>query len=799
MLNEDIELSPTDVQDLTTPDALAALFAKLGYNTNARLVQSISAMGISNDELRASIKRIERLTNNDDGISSLQVYLFELRSVTVAATRGIVRAFRDRAGDYLLVLTDDFERLDFVLVDRYTQLDIGIEQAPLPGIPAIRQVRVQPRVLSVERRKPTPVAVRTLRRFSFTESDTLAQFEKLSAAYDIAYWSEPHFNNRALFSDYYLTERLPSSADWKNPEEKAAQMRAFRALRELYSMHERAADLAERVLTILGFSVTSVRQRGSDATEPDYRLSAAVTADVDQVHPAALCLAYPWGRNLDGRTDEQHDPERAEQNPGAVVVKLLDSGEAGWAIITNGRIWRLYSATAHSRATNYYEIDVQDLLSQPSSAQGEAFPYFWLLFRAAAFVPVLHQEAGEERAASFLDSLLTESERYAHDLEEKLKTRVFEEVFPHFAGGFIAYARRNGHLPANLERMPHEERSQALAPFFAGTLTFLYRLLFVLYAESRDLLPVRESRDYSEHSLDRLKWEIADKAGTVGDTVALDKIHHAYGESSTALYDRLQALFEAIDKGNAELGVPVYNGGLFAAEPDEADASADSDVARFLATLKVPDRQLALGIDRLARDVDEKTHGLSFIDYKSLGVRQLGSMYEGLLEFKLRVAPERMAIVRGKKTEEIVPYAEAVSGKMHILTEGTGKDRHERTIAAGALYLDNDKRERKASGSYYTPDYIVKYIVEHTVGPVLSEKLEALRPAFRQAQLTLHAERQKREALISQRISAKNPDEEAYLKTRAEVIEAFFDVKVVALSQVLPLAVRGTCDAAAAA
>ena len=60
-------------------------------------------------------------------VSSLQVYLFELTSVTVAATRGIVRTFRDREGDYLLVLTDDFERLDFAL-DRFTQSVMGVEQ-----------------------------------------------------------------------------------------------------------------------------------------------------------------------------------------------------------------------------------------------------------------------------------------------------------------------------------------------------------------------------------------------------------------------------------------------------------------------------------------------------------------------------------------------------------------------------------------------------------------------------------------------------------------------------------------------
>ena len=45
------------------------------------------------------------------------------------------------------------------------------------------------------------------------------------------------------------------------------------------------------------------------------------------------------------------------------------------------------------------------------------------------------------------------------------------------------------------------------------------------------------------------------------------------------------------------------------------------------------------------------------------------------------------------------------------------------TLPKGDVYLENDKRERKATGSYYTPDYIVKYIVEHTVGPVLEREV----------------------------------------------------------------------------
>src|SRR5947209_2562580 len=176
----------------------------------------------------------------------------------------------------------------------------------------------------------------------------------------------------------------------------------------------------------------------------------------------------------------------------------------------------------------------------------------------------------------------------------------------------------------------------------------------------------------------------------------------------------------------------------------------------------------------MARDLDEKRHDLAFIDYKSLGVRQLGSMYEGLLEFRLRVAPEEMAVVKDK-TEKYVSYAEARQQKLTILKEGRGRDARDKTLPKGAVYLENDRRERKATGSYYTPDYIVKYIVEQTVGPVLQEKLDALRPVFREAEKTLLVEQDKVKSLRREDISAEH---ETYKKFRVRLCDAFFDLRV---------------------
>ena len=157
----------------------------------------------------------------DDGAEPLDTYLIELSSVTIAATQGLARTLRNRDGNYLLVLTDDYERLDFVLLQRSLP---GTRTSPM----AARQVSVRPRILTVNRRNPSPVQLRVLRRFTYTEPDADAQYDKLLSAYAVADWSEPFFNNRALFSDYYLNERLPGLAEWRErPEE------AYHSLREL--------------------------------------------------------------------------------------------------------------------------------------------------------------------------------------------------------------------------------------------------------------------------------------------------------------------------------------------------------------------------------------------------------------------------------------------------------------------------------------------------------------------------------------------------------------------------------------
>jgi hypothetical protein len=196
-------------------------------------------------------------------------------------------------------------------------------------------------------------------------------------------------------------------------------------------------------------------------------------------------------------------------------------------------------------------------------------------------------------------------------------------------------------------------------------------------------------------------------------------------------WNQLQELFRLISgidpQLNADLGVPRYNGGLF-----------DPAQHPFLEQHFVGDRALALAIDYLAtRRIIEKGKPPAYqtVDYRTLDVRQLGSIYEGLLEYKVAVAAEEMVTISQKGVETWVPLAQKGKAK-------TYGDRRQ----PGELYLTTDKGERKATGSYYTPDYIVEYIVANTLGPLVEGARERVRAQVRDTGSLDKAARQKQNA-----------------------------------------------------
>ncbi len=276
-----------------------------------------------------------------------------------------------------------------------------------------------------------------------------------------------------------------------------------------------------------------------------------------------------------------------------------------------------------------------------------------------------------------------------------MKQRVFEALRL-CVEGFLAY-------PSNgLDPKTDMEQCRS------NSLVFLYRLLFVLYAEDRRLLPYGVDRAYTDNrSLGRLRDEITSNLDRIREKRQPD-----YASDEISLWRDLQTLFALIDDGAPRYKVPPYNGGLF-----------DGEVHPFLGEKALPDKYLARIIDQLGRAKD-LSHGdpdLVRVDYRDLAIQHLGHLYEGLLELRPNFAHEDMIEIRPKDSEE---ECELVSASSPIPTGfvRTGNDHPK-----GEVYLVSDKAERKSSGSYYTPNNIVDYIVEHTIGPVCEEIDKTLR------------------------------------------------------------------------
>ena len=362
----------------------------------------------------------------------------------------------------------------------------------------------------------------------------------------------------------------------------------------------------------------------------------------------AVVESKRWQRPLDRRSG-RHGEETAPSTQMLRYLRRIDdvtTGRLRWGILTNGARWRLYYQGARSVSEQFFEVELAALLDLPGHNEGlfaltEAERRHWLkvfalVFRREAFLP------GAADARTFHQRAIAEGRFYEERVAASLSDQVFGQVFPELACA-IAAAEPDAPLP--------EVREAALL--------LLYRLLFILYAEDRDLLPVRDER-YDDYALrDKVRGDVGRRKDQ-GDV---------FSETAARYWSVVADLCRAIDQGDVAIGLPPYNGGLF-----------DQERAPLLDRIRLGDRVMADVIDALS--FEQGPTGRRYINYRDLGVRQLGSIYERLLE------------------HELAPDGDGVAVRPNIFA-------------------------RKGSGSYYTPDDLVGLIVEETIGPLVQARTDA--------------------------------------------------------------------------
>ncbi len=551
---------------------------------------------------------------------------------------------------------------------------------------------------------------------------------------------KPH-RNHGLFSDHYLDELVPELEGGALQAALALQT----ALRDIYERnvplvkdaHEAVCEekLIRPVMRRLGFELDP--QPPLETVEsiftPDYALFASAE-ELAEVAPsrgdeqyyrraAAVGEAKRWDRHL-GSAEPGEDEAARRQHPGAQIRRyLLDSG-ARWGILTNGRLWRIYEREASRAGLHYYEVDLPALLD----ADVQDFRYFFLFFRAAGFAP------GPD-GRSLVERTLDESRQYWLGLTDRLKDRVYDALTSLMTG----MIHGSDHLgPEDIEQV-HE-----------AALIVLYRLLFAFYAEARRLLPVENETYRRDFAVTARREQVAARLDAGED----------YPRAGTSLWTWCRNLSEIINAGDPESGVPEYDGGLF--DPDQWPLLGDPRV-------RVPDREMARVIDSLGRDQDPDSGRRVNLDYHELSVRELGSIYEGLLELRPHWAPpgEPVIEVPGDRAPRIIPLADA----------GDDEREAERRRWEDEVYLQTDRGERKATGSYYTPEYIVDYIVTNTLDPLLTAaaaRVAADRPAV-EAQI---AERERRIARWGDDHPESAKMRAVIEKLKLDLLEPYFELMV---------------------
>jgi hypothetical protein len=358
-----------------------------------------------------------------------------------------------------------------------------------------------------------------------------------------------------------------------------------------------------------------------------------------------VVVVPPSEEKLDRRsptlsTDRSRSPAFALQD------YLNDSESALWGLVTNGAIIRLMRDNASLTRPAYIEGDLAQIFTNEDAS---SFAVLWLLIHRTRFGVVgtlvtdcvleRWREAGSREGVAARD-------RLAAQVETALKV---------LGSGFL---EANPDLAARLRSGEID-----LTEWFNELLRLIYRLIFLMVAEDRNLLhPETAKPDARKLYADG--YSLASLRAQAARAATWDKHHDRY--------ESIKVVFGALACGQEALGLPAL-GGLFS-----AGKLPHLEIARLR------NRAFMEALYRLSW-LSDKT-GMVSVNWRAMETEELGSVYESLLELQPQL----------------------------------GDDGKTLTFASEAA--EQKGNQRKTTGSYYTPDSLVQLLLDTTLDPVLDER-----------------------------------------------------------------------------
>ncbi|HEY3382847.1 MAG TPA: N-6 DNA methylase [Vicinamibacterales bacterium] len=328
-----------------------------------------------------------------------------------------------------------------------------------------------------------------------------------------------------------------------------------------------------------------------------------------------------------------------------------------WCVCTNGRSLRLVDARA-THARRFVQFDLDAAIDDERSMAA-----LWALLGADTFLVQEtgasdHRRIDEAESSgdiSLIEQVVAASARHTVGVCRSLRRGVLEalgELLSDFAG---------------CTRNPHTTPGPDLDAIHEQALTVVYRILFLLFAESRSLVPVWHPVYRDSYSLEAART-LAERPGP-----------------ARGLWETLQAISRLAHNGcrAGDLRVTPFNGRLFAPASTplgEHGRVSDESARRVVLALST-----APGRSGAAR---------ARIVYRDLGVEQLGAVYESVLDYRPRLEPDT--------------------------APAPARAPNRRLRGGVRVRLEPGGRTRKATGTFYTPRSITSHLVRQTLEPLVA-------------------------------------------------------------------------------
>jgi hypothetical protein len=360
-----------------------------------------------------------------------------------------------------------------------------------------------------------------------------------------------------------------------------------------------------------------------------------------------IVVVPPSDEKLDRRsatlsTDRTRSPAFALQD------HLNEHDETLWGFVTNGTLIRLMRDNASLTRPAYIEADLSQIFNNEDAA---SFAALWLLIHRTRF-----GIAGAPATDCALERWRDAGSKEGEVARDRLAVQV--QIALKVLG--------SGFLEANPDLRDKLKSGEInLTEWFNELLRLVYRLIFLMVAEDRNLLHSEKAKPdarrlYAEgYSLAALRAQCYRAA-------SWDKHHDRY--------EGIKIVFHALANGQEALALPAL-GGLFS-----------DDKLPHLETARLRNRAFMEALYRLSW-LDQKT-GMVPVNWRAMETEELGSVYESLLELQPQLGDDGKTLVFASEAAE------------------------------------QKGNQRKTTGSYYTPDSLVQALLDTALDPVL-DKTEA--------------------------------------------------------------------------